>query len=99
MKTRSKLKHIKDVDYQDQSVPRPMLSMEESSGFLNKRRVAYTDEEIGIIREFMYCVAEITSKQYQRIEENKSKEISITQINQNEAKSIPIHPRKYRRAS
>lgn len=99
MKTRSKLKVVKDVDYLDKSVSRPMLSIEESSGFLNKHGIAYTDEEIGIIREFMYCVAEITSKQYQRIEENKSKEIPITQINQDEAKSIPIRSRKYRRAS
>lgn len=88
----------KAMEYQSNSVSRPMLSLEESRAILNKNGIEYTDEEILIIREFMYRVAEITTKHYQRVKENNSKVIPITQTEQDEAKSIPLHSGKYRRA-
>lgn len=75
-----------------------MLSVEQSRAILNQRGIAYTDEEILIIREFMYKVVEITMKHYQRIRENNLKVIPITQTDQDEAKSIPLHSGKHRRA-
>lgn len=98
MKTISKQKNENAVECQDDSTCRPMLSLEESRAILNKNGIEYTDEEILVIREFMYCVAEITSKYYQRIKDNNAKVIPITQTVQDETKSIPLHSGKYRRA-
>lgn len=93
IKTTTKLKEERE----DNSVSRPMLSLEQSRTILNQNGIEYTDEEILIIREFMYCVAEITAKHYQRIKENNSKVISITQTDQDEATSLSLHSGKYRR--
>jgi hypothetical protein len=98
MKRRGKLRAVRDVKCLDESTSRPMLSLEESRGILNQHGIAYTDEEILIIQEFMYSVAEIITKHYQRVKENSGEIIPITQIDKDEAKSIPIHSRKYRRA-
>jgi hypothetical protein len=98
MKTNSKLKAVQRAVCLDKSVSRPMLSLEESKGMLNQHEIVYTDEEILVIREFMYCIAEITTSHYQRIKENSAVIIPITQISNDETKSIPIHSRKHRRA-
>lgn len=76
-----------------------MLSLEASKAVLNQHGITYTDEEILIIREFMYRVAEFSAAYYQRLKENDSKVITLTQTDQDETKSIPIHTGKYRRAS
>lgn len=99
MKTNNKLKVVKQTDCHDDSVSRSMLSLEQSRAILNQNGIEYTDEEILIIREFMYRVAEITTKHYQRIKERNSTVISITQTDQDETKSIPLRSGKYRRAS
>ena len=99
MKAKNKLKAVKVTESQDNSVNRPMLSLELSRKILNKNGIEYTDEEILTIREFMYRVAEITTKHYQRVKEANSKVIPIIQTNQDETKSIPLRSGKYRRAS
>lgn len=98
MKSRTKLRAVRGLSCPDESVSRPMLSLEECSAILNQRGIVYTDEEIIIIREFMYRVAEITVKHHQRVKENKAKDIPIIQINQDETESIPLRSGKYRRA-
>ena len=101
MKTKNNLKavRIKEADSSDNSLSRPMLSLEASKAILNQHGIVYSDEEILIIREFMCRVAEITAAYCQRLKENDSKVITLTQTNQDETKSIPIHTGKYRRAS
>ena len=98
MKAKNKLKTVKEAEHQDNPIFRPMLSLEQSRSILNQNGIEYTDEEILIIREFMYRVVEMTTEYYQRIKENNSKVVPITKTNQDEAKSIPLHSGKYRRA-
>ena len=82
----------------ENSVSRPMLSVEQSRAILNQRGIEYTDDEILIIRDYMYRVAEITIKHYERIKDNDLTIVPKIQADQDEAESIPIHPGKYRRA-
>ena len=100
MKAKNKLKaaNAKEADSTDISLTRPMLSFETSKAILNQHQITYTDEEIVIIREFMYRVAEITAAYYQRLKENDSKVITLTQTDKDETKSIPIRSSEYRRA-
>jgi len=97
VKTKNRLKAVNEFEDQDNSVSRSMISLEQSREILNQNGIEYTDEEILIIREFMYRVAEITTKHYQRIKENNGKVIPIIQTNQDETKSISLHSGKYRR--
>ena|SRR5215212_4886513 len=83
----------------ESSVSRPMLSLEQSKAILNQQGIDYTDEEILIIRDYMYRVAEITIKHYERIRDNDLTIVPKIQTDQDEAESILIHPGKYRRAS
>lgn len=100
MKAKIKIKAIKakEADSIDNSLTRPMLSLEVSTNILNQHGITYTDDEILIIREFMYRLAEITAAYYQRLIENSSKIITLNQNNQDETKSIPIRSGEYRRA-
>jgi hypothetical protein len=100
MKAKSKIKatNVKEANSGDNSLIRPMLSLEVSKTILNKHGIIYTDEEIVIIREFMYRVAEITAAYYRRLKENDFKVITLTQTDQDETKSIPIRSREHRRA-
>lgn len=82
----------------ESSVSRPMLSLEQSKAILNQHGIDYTDEEVLIIRDYMYRVAEITIKHYERIRDNDLTIVPKIQTDQDEAESIPIHPGKYRRA-
>ena len=101
MKAKHKCKAVKqkETGSLDNSVTRPMLSLDASKNILNQHGITYTDEEILIIREFMYRVAEFTASHYQRLKENDSKIITLTQTNPDETQSIPIHSRIHRRAS
>jgi hypothetical protein len=100
MKTKNKIKssNTKEPDNADDSLNRPMLSLEASKPVLNQYGISYTDEEILIIREFMYRVAEITVAYYLRLKENDSNVITLNQTDQDETKSIPIRSREHRRA-
>jgi hypothetical protein len=100
MKAKTNLKTAidKETDKSDNSFTQPMLSLDMSKSILNRHGITYTDEEILIIREFMYRVAEITSAYYQRLKENESKVITLTQTDKDETKSIPIRSSEYRRA-
>ena len=100
MKAKNKLKaaNAKEEGSTDISLTRPMLSLETSKAILNQHAITYTDEEIVIIREFMYRVAEMTAAYYQRLKENDSKVITLTQTDKDETKSIPIRSSEYRRA-
>lgn len=72
------------------------LSLEQSRKILNRNGNNYTDEQILIIRDFIYTMATI---QYLFITEQYIKNKSLTK-NQNEnEKSIPLHQGEYRRAS
>jgi hypothetical protein len=97
-KTKIKATNVKEANSADNSLTRPMLSLEASKSILNQHGITYTDEEILIIREFMYQVAEITAVYYQRLIENDSIAITLTQTDQDETKSIPICSGEYRRA-
>lgn len=98
MKTKCKLRALESSAWPEKPVLRPMVSLEESKAILNKHGIVYTDEEIATIRDFMHCIAELTVSHYQRLKENKADIIPIHQTDKNEEKSIPIYPRKYRRA-
>lgn len=98
MKTKLKTAIAIEVDSADNSLTRPMLSLETSKAILNQHGISYTDEEIVIIREFMYRMAEITTAYYQRLKENNSEVITLTPNDHDETKSIPIRSREYRRA-
>lgn len=96
MKKRSKT--TLQATQKENSVSRPMLSLEQSRAILNQQGIEYTDDEIFTIRDYMYRVAEITIKHYERIRDNDLTIVTKIQTDQNEAESIPIHPGKYRRA-
>ena len=68
MKAKNNLKTAIEIeaDKADSSSTRPMVSLEASKATLNYHGISYTDEEILIIREFIYRMAEITTAYYQR---------------------------------
>jgi len=82
----------------ESSVSRPMLSLEQSKAILNQQGIEYTDEEVLILRDYMYRVAEITIKHYGRIRDKNLTTVLKIQTDQDETESILIHPGKYRRA-
>ena len=87
-----------------------MLSITESKKILNRAGLNYTDEEINMIREFIYVLAEIDCENFMRhLQEEKEKqnsdEVKIIPINNNqnpindEKERDTLHPGEYRRAS
>ncbi|MBI3502836.1 MAG: hypothetical protein HY063_13680 [Bacteroidetes bacterium] len=73
------------------------LSLEQSKKILNRNGNNYTDEQIIIIRDFIYTMATI---QYLFITEQYIKNKSLTKNqNQNEKECIPLHQSEHRRAS
>ena len=99
MKTNSGLKALKGGNINDDSTTGPLISLEECRAILNQDGFEYTDEEILIIRDFMYQMAEMTIRHYHDHRINQSTVISINEINDDKTKSIPIRPCKHRRAS
>ena len=79
-------------------VTAPLLSLDQSKELLNRNGIAYTDEEISIIREFIRRVTEITTAYYQRLKDKKAPIPTITPIeNHDPTASIPLYPRKHGR--
>jgi hypothetical protein len=85
-----------------------MLSIEECKKTLNKDGILYTDEEVKEIREFLYILAEIDYKIFQRRmekEREKGNETNVVQLNKNQntqtdgTESDSLHPGIHRRAS
>jgi len=83
-----------------------MLSIEESKKMLNKYGANYSDEEVCIMREFIYTLVEIECKMLKRKEEqilqdNGDKSTKIVSLNNGKygKNSLPLHPRIHRRAS
>ena len=66
-----------------------MLSIEECKKTLNKDGIVYTDEEVKEIREFLYILAEIDYKIFQRrMEKEREKETNVVQLNKNQNTQI-----------
>ncbi len=100
MKTKGKLLAIKGSPPEpDETAEKPMLSIDECKSILNQDGLEYTDEEILIIRDFMYQMAEMTIRHYHDHRLCQPKVISINKINDDKTKSIPIRPSQHRRAS
>ena len=83
-----------------------MLSIEECKKTLNKDGIVYTDEEVKEIREFLYILAEIDYKIFQRrMEKERENETNVVQLNTNQntqtdgTESDSLHPGIHRRAS
>ncbi|MDZ4792831.1 MAG: hypothetical protein SGI83_01000 [Bacteroidota bacterium] len=75
------------------------VSIEQCREIMNRDGLKYTDEELHVIRDFMYLIADITRSHYERIQE-KNKIIDINENNcDHETKSLFIRPGQYRRAS
>lgn len=100
MKAKKHLKAsaLKEADSANISITRPMLSIEASKAILNQHGTTYTDEEIVIIREFIYRVAEITNAYYLRLKDKDSTIITLNQTDRDETKSVSICSGEYRRA-
>lgn len=81
-------------------IPDKKLSLEKCRAILNKRGLAYTDDQIIQIRDFLYQTAEMSIRDYERRQES---EVPIIPLKENDdyeqTESIPIHPGQYRRAS
>ena len=79
-------------------VKAPLLTLDQSKEILNRNGIAYTDEEISIILEFMRRITEITTAYYQRMKDQSIKIPTITPIeNHDPTASIPLYPRKHGR--
>lgn len=75
------------------------VSIEQCREIMNRDGVEYTDEELLVIRDFMYLIVDITRSHYERVQD-QSKIIDINENNtDHETKSISIRPGEYRRAS
>lgn len=75
------------------------VSIEKCREIMSQDGLEYTDEELLVIRDFMYLIADITRSHYERVQE-QSKIIDINENNSDhETKSISIRQGEYRRAS
>ncbi len=79
-----------------------MISIAESKKILNQNGFHYTDEEVEVIRDFLYKLAEIDLTLFKRKQERllmERKQTKIVSLNNDhhEKESHSLHPRIYRR--
>lgn len=72
------------------------LSLEHCKKVLNQDGLNFTDEEVILIRDYLYAMAEIDFLYF--TEEVLKKETETKNQNNNETKSHSLHQSKYRRA-
>jgi hypothetical protein len=76
-----------------------MVSLNRAKEIMKEEGIEYADEELKEVLQFISKVVSITTSHYER---TKQKEATVININTNtthETKSLPLHPREYRRAS
>jgi hypothetical protein len=77
---------------------RNLISIEKCRNVMKENGIEYTDEELLILRDFLYRLLEISSSNWERIKEKEAKIFEINQLD-HEKKSIPLCESKHRRAS
>jgi hypothetical protein len=76
-----------------------MVSINRAKEIMKEEGIEYTDEELLEVLQFISKVVSITTAHYKRVNQKEAKVISINTNTTHETKSIPLHPREYRRAS
>ncbi len=76
-----------------------MVSVHRAKEIMKEEGIEYSDEELKELLQFISKVVSITTAHYERVNEREAKIISINTNTTHETKSIPLHPREYRRAS
>jgi hypothetical protein len=76
-----------------------MVSLNRAKEIMIEEGIEYADEELKEVLQFISKVVSITTAHYERRSEKQAKIISINTNTTHETKSIPLHPREYRRAS
>ncbi|MEP7374740.1 MAG: hypothetical protein ABI675_15195 [Chitinophagaceae bacterium] len=101
MKTNTKSRFTATEKPDDDPLTRPMIPLEQCRSIMNQGGLVYTDEELIIMRAFMYRLAEITTAHYDRkkaAEENESKVITLNKnYDHDETTSISLCPGEYGR--
>lgn len=75
------------------------VSTQRAKEIMKEEGIEYTDEELKEVLQFISKVVSITMAHYERVNQKEAKIISINTNTTHETKSIPLHPREYRRAS
>jgi hypothetical protein len=77
-----------------------MISLEKLKEVMNQNGLEYSKEELLLIRDFLYRLAEIAVSHYERKQDSNTKVISINKTDHYDQKeSIPICQGEHRRAS
>lgn len=101
MKTNTKFKCVHTGKPDDDPITRPMIPLEQCRAIMNRGGLVYTDEELIIMRVFMYRLAEIMTAYYDRKKAKEEKEGKVITLNKNydndETTSISLCPGEYGR--
>ena len=75
-----------------------LISVDTCHTIMNGHGIAYSEEELQTLREFLYRLYDISSSHYSR---EKEKEALVIHLNESdhETKSLPLYPGEHRRAS
>lgn len=75
-----------------------IVSIEQCRKLMNESGIEYSDEELVVVREFLYRLVDISGNHFQRRKEQESKaKIIKLNIEDNGQKSIPLCTGEYRR--
>lgn len=75
-----------------------VVSIEQCREVMKANGIEYTDEELLLVREFLYRLADISGSHYQRRKEQELKAKIIKLNNEDNGQtSIPLYPCEYRR--
>lgn len=89
----------KKEDSTEELLARPMIPLEQCRAIMNRGGLEYADEELLVMRTFMYRLAEIMTAYYERKKANEAKVITLNKDNNHDkTESIPLCSSEYRRA-
>jgi len=88
----------KDNLSKDELPDRSMIPIEKCRAIMNRGGLHYTDDELIIMRNFLYRLAGIMTSCYDRMKANEAKVISINKSNEHDkTESIPLRSCEYGR--
>ncbi|RYZ27117.1 MAG: hypothetical protein EOO10_13690 [Chitinophagaceae bacterium] len=75
------------------------IPLARAKDIMREEGIDYTDEELKEVLQFVAKVVSITTTHYERVKQKEATIININTSTTHETKSLPLHPRQYRRAS
>jgi hypothetical protein len=92
----TKLIKFRPTITEDESVFKETISLEKLGGIWNNEEVTYSEEELTLIRDWLYSITEVI---FETVKNKKHKTIEFKPQHDEEQKSDTVCESEYRRAS